>query len=365
MRDPAACRLPLTIDEINREWLTAALSVHAPGLRVNDFEIVDIIHGTATKIRIRLELDDAGRQAGIPPTVILKGGFEPHSRQMAPTYESEGRGYRDVWPVLGLNSPTCYFADFDTEAAQTIIIMEDLVARGVTFCDPLKPQTYEQVRRRLSSLADLHAKTWNSPELEAGGRWEAIQNGAAMFSSYMERAGYFAPDVWQRFVALPRGAAASVRFHDLDWARRALGQLGPMIEGLPKCIVHGDTHLGNLYEDPDGTPGFFDPIPRQEPPHFEISYHITCALDAADRPRWEESLVRHYLDELSRHGVRAPGFDEVMHYFALFLLLGYAIFLVNESEYQTEAVNTAYTARYSAAMIDHRTKELFEAAEAR
>jgi hypothetical protein len=351
--------LPLQIDDIDARWLTASLSSRVRGLKVNDFQIVDIIHGTATKIRVHLDLNEAGHNAGIGPTVIIKGGFEPHSRDMAMTYEFEGRGYRDVWPVLGLNTPTCYFAQIDPERAQTIVIMEDLVARGVNFCNPLQPQTYEQVRRRLSSLAELHAKTWDSPDLQPGGRWSHLPDGAALYSSYMEQAGYFQPETWNRFVRLPRGAAASVRFHDLGWARQAMVDLGTVARGLPKCIVHGDTHLGNLFEDPDGTPGFYDPTPRIEPPYSELSYHITCALDPADRGPWEASLVRHYLQELSHHQVEPPEFEVAMHYFALFLALGYVIFLVNESYYQTEAVNTAYTARFSAAMIDHGTKELF------
>src|SRR5262249_14196887 len=127
------------------------------------------------------------------------------------------------------------------------------------------------------------------------------------------------------------------------------------------CITHGDTHLGNLYEEPDGTPGFFDYAPQNNTSHAEITYHITCALDTADRRRWEGALVEHYLDELSRQGIDAPSFDEMMHAFALFLPHGYLIFLLNENHWQPESINTAYTARFSAAMIDHGTKELIDA----
>jgi hypothetical protein len=132
--------LPLQIDDIDARWLTASLSSRVRGLKVNDFQIVDIIHGTATKIRIHLDLNEAGHNAGIGPTVIIKGGFEPHSRDMAMTYEFEGRGYRDVWPVLGLNTPTCYFAEIDPERAQTIVIMEDLVAGGSTSATHSSPR---------------------------------------------------------------------------------------------------------------------------------------------------------------------------------------------------------------------------------
>src|SRR5687767_10995675 len=123
--------LPITIEEIDRNWLTSALRVKAPDVTVRDFEIVDVNHGTCTKIRLRLDLDEVGKLAGIPETVILNGGFESHSRGLDFMHEKEVRGYRDLLPVNPLPTPICYFADFDAERGQGIVIIEDLVARGV------------------------------------------------------------------------------------------------------------------------------------------------------------------------------------------------------------------------------------------
>jgi hypothetical protein len=93
----------------------------------------------------------------------------------------------------------------------------------------------------------------------------------------------------------------------------------------------------------------------------EIAYHVCGALDTADRRRWEGSLVQHYLDELVRCGVKPPGFDDAMRQFGVFLAQGYLIFMVNETFFQPEAINTAYTARFSTAMIDHDTMGLLKA----
>ena len=101
--------LPITIEEITREWLTAALRTRAPDVTVRDFRIVDTIHATTTKLRLKVELDDAGKRAGIPELLILKGGFEPHSRLLCQMHEREVRGYRDVLPVLKLPSPALLF----------------------------------------------------------------------------------------------------------------------------------------------------------------------------------------------------------------------------------------------------------------
>src|SRR5579864_2904352 len=110
--------LPLKIEEIDRHWLTAALRTRAPGVTVDNFDIVDVNHGTSTKIRLRLVMDAAGLQAGIPSLVILKGGFESHSSALPFMHENEARFYRDIEPALGLHAPACYFADFDSETGQ-------------------------------------------------------------------------------------------------------------------------------------------------------------------------------------------------------------------------------------------------------
>jgi hypothetical protein len=158
----------------------------------------------------------------------------------------------------------------------------------------------------------------------------------------------------------PRGAAVSAQFHNLHWAESAMDRMAAVAEGLPLCLVHGDTHLGNLYEDLDGTPGFFDSQPHKAPAMVEITYHLTCAIDIADRPRWERDLVAHYREELLRQGVDAPDLENLMLQLGIFLAYGYMIFLVNESLFQSEAVNTAYTARFGTAMLDHGTKDLLE-----
>jgi hypothetical protein len=304
-------------------------------------------------------MDDAGRRAGIPQTVILKGGFESHSRDMDYMHENEVRGYRDFLPVLKLNTPACYFADFDAERRQGIVIMDDLVARGVHFCNPLVPQTHDEVARRLTVLAGFHARSWDSPDIKPGGRWGTVRASLPVFRPYMEQ--YFVPETWQRFVKSSRGAAASTRFHDSGWMADALDRMIILAERLPHCIVHGDTHLGNLYVDPEGEPGFFDHQPHRAPAMVEVAYHVACALDTADRARWEGALVRHYLDALGRNGIESPGFDEAMGQYGAFLAFGYCIFLINDPFFQPEAVNTAYTARFSAAMLDLGTVDLLKA----
>lgn len=345
--------LPTEIEGITCEWLEAALSGYAPGVRLRGFEMVDLIRTTCTKIRLRLDLENNREDAPIPETVILKGGFEPHSRAMAFMHEREAKSYAMVLPPLGLRTPIPYFAQWDEKTQQGIVIMEDLVARGVEFCSPLKPQGFQQVARRLKELARLHGSTWDSPELRPGGKWDWMADWAGNLDVYFGR--FTEETIWRSYIESPRGAAVSTLFHDRHWMRDAMDRMGALTRTLPLCACHGDTHLGNLYIDTDGTPGFYDSIAHKAPAMFEIAYHIGGALDLADRPRLEAGLIQYYLDELASHGVSPPSFEQAMHHYAVYLAYGYLVFIINDSIFQPEAYNTAYTARFSQAMLDHDT----------
>jgi hypothetical protein len=346
------------LEEITPDWLTAALRTRAPDATVRDLNVVDVVHSTTTKIRLRLDLDEAGRRAGIPPLVILKGGFEDHSRELGHMHEREVRGYRDVFPIVALPTPACYFADFDAQRQQGIIIMDDLVTRGVTFCHASRPQTHAQIARRLTMLARFHAQTWASAELRPSGRWGDLVDFFDVMRPFFDK--NTTPQTWQRFVSSPRGAAVSVRYQNRDWMIDSWNRLTLYAQRLPYCVLHGDVHLGNLYIEPDGTPGFLDTLASRGPGMLEVSYHVSSALDSFERPRSERALVQHYLHELSRAGADAPSFDEAMYQYALFLLYGHFIWMTTEPHMQTEAVNTANSARVNAAMLDHRILDLLD-----
>lgn len=343
--------LPIRFEEISAEWLTAALQQRTAGVEVRSVQIIDMMRSTTTKIRLRLELNETAKAAGIPERVILKGGFEEHSQELHRMHLREVRSYRDILPAIPLPSPACYFADYDEQGRQGIIIMEDLVQRGVSFCHALEPQSHEQIARRLTALARFHAASWNSPELGPAGKWHDLPEFFPIMRGFFDR--YSSPEQWQKYCSLPRGAASSLRFLDRDWLTDSWNRMSDIASGLPHCVLHGDIHLGNLYIDSDGSPGFFDMLASRGPGMLEVSYHISASMDLADRRHSEAALVQHYLDELRRAGADAPDFNEAMRQYAIFLLYGHFIWMTTDPYKQPESVNTANEARVTVAMIDH------------
>lgn len=351
-----ALPLPLTVEAIDADWLTRALRQRMPAITVTRADVEDVMLGTSTKIRVRVEASGEGADR-LDATLIVKGGFEEHSPKMAAMYANEARFYADIQPLVPMPSPRCFFAGSDPASHQSIVIMEDLRRPGVTFCDALRPQTYDQIARRLDTMAAYHAATWESPHFEPGGRWADIHNRFETWGlDYMRR--YLVPDVWAHYMASPRGAAVSTRLHDRAWMERALAHIGEVQHKQPQCLIHGDTHLGNLYMLEDGTPGYFDAQVARTAWHHEVSYHIVCAADLADRADWERPLLDHYLAALERAGGPSLDRDRAWLDYRCSIVWGLFIFLTNEVRFQTEAVNTAYAARFGQAALDHDLRGL-------
>src|SRR5262245_885382 len=95
-------RLPNSLEELNADWLTTALSQAYPGTVVKHAALGTVIRGTATKARVLLDYNDTGHAHGLPPTLWFKGGFEAHSsgEHMMSVYAAEGAFYRDLAPRL-------------------------------------------------------------------------------------------------------------------------------------------------------------------------------------------------------------------------------------------------------------------------
>lgn len=345
--------LPVHVDGLTADWLTSALRRQYPGVTIRACEVVDTAFTTCSKVRLRLDRDEAAIAAGIPDLVVIKGGFEAHGRRLHQMHWREVRGYRDVYPSNPLPHPQCFFAEYDAQMKQGILVMEDLVEKGVEFCHATRPQTFDQVARRLGYLARFHAGSWNSPDIAPGGRWDDLPEFFGVMDDFF--ADKSTPENWERFMGMPRGVATSRLFHDRRWLVDSWYKMADHARSLPACVLHGDVHLGNLYIEQDGTPGFLDTLASRGPGMLEVAYHICGALDVCDRPRWEAALVAHYLDELGRAGADAPGFDEAMRQYAVFQLYGYFIWVTTESHYQAETVNTVNAMRSTSAMLDHDT----------
>lgn len=345
--------VPRSIDAVTADWMTRALSSAEADLVVNSVHSVEVIRGASSKVRIALRTN----RNDFPTTVIVKAGFEQHSKGMKYMHRNEMHAYRDLVPTLDVNTPHCFFAGIDPDG-HSVVVLEDLALRNVHFLHLQRPLSFTLAAAFLDRLARIHARWWGAAELRSEPfEWvpDTSEKGFWRYLGLLRDPASFA-----RYAMAPRGAAMAREMLDPARIAAAFQAMRVHHEGSPLVINHGDMHLGNLYIDERGEPGFLDWQPRLAPWSIDVSYFLAAGLDLVDRRRWEGALLQHYLDRLITYGVAPPGFDDAWDAYRRDVIWGLLIWLLNSSSFQTEANNTAAATRFAMAMIDHRTFDLLE-----
>lgn len=356
--------MPTRAEQVSAAWLEEALQDRMPGARIHALTLDETWPGTATKLRCAVEANDVARMAGLPASIVIKGRFMPELQIVEKVYAAEVLFYRDIAPELGIRVPRCFFAGSDHKAGQHIVVLEDLNCRDARFQRIVRPIDEGPVRRFIDNMARWHARYWNSPELNAGGRlahlfqFEAIASGAEGEHGRRQ----LLPDVWDHHINLPRGIGLPNRFRDRNWMEAAMHRLNEIGAEGDRTLLHGDHHLGNLYIEADGEVGVFDwqTISCGSWAH-DLTYFLVSALDIEDRRRWDRALISYYLARLEAFGVtHPPSFDAAMYAYRAQILYGLFYWTMNPVEWQVELNNCAAAPRYAIAALDHDTAGLLE-----
>ena len=295
---------PIDVDQVlNTGWLSAALSEGRDPVTVKAFEVVETLGPSALKIRIKLDFDGAP-PADVPNQICIKGVFDPALVLWLKSgaQQAEAWFYKYVAPRLSVRVPRALYAGFDPETMGGLVVMEDLIPKGVHFLTALSPYTPEQARGSLDQLARLHGGTWNTdPATEA---WVTPKLGQ------MATARPMAPERLTELLKGERGEVVPDHVKDGPRIYAALARMAERAEQQGRCYVHGDAHGGNVWEGPDGI-GLVDWQVLQRG-HWsqDVAYHIGAALDVEDRRRSERDLLRYYLERLKTHGGAEISFEE-------------------------------------------------------
>jgi hypothetical protein len=341
-------KLPMRVEDITAEWVTGALSAKYPGTVVTSLHTGTIIEGTATKVRVLLNYNASGHAYGLPPTMWVKGGFIRHAHSYVESFVAETMFFSEWAPHLPINIPKAFYAATDPEGNQGIVLLEDLCARNVTFGYATRPITVRQQAATLDIIACLHAKWWQSPEL----------NGIRDFSEKWKSAEYvimrsLEPEYFRRCMNLPRGREVVGGYRDPDRVAAAMRAHWSHTEGVPHCFSHGDPHLGNMYFERDGSPGFLDWQAWVRAPYaHDVAYSIIGNLTIEDRRANERDLWNHYLSGLRRFGVaNVPTFEDAWAAYRRHAIHGF-MWTTCPIEMQPEEVSEAEGWRFGAAVAD-------------
>lgn len=336
--------IPDRIEDIDAAWLTAALSEWHPGVEVDQVEVVEVIQGSATKVRLRLRYS---RADGLPERMILKAGFDDFMRALAaPLYCNEATFFRVAAPALRIPLVRCFYAGVEDASGQAALLLEDLVASGATFGRMEDAASPAVVAELVDQLAVLHATFWgrtDAPEVAALGKAAAGQRVVLDF--------LLGADNWQHCVDLGRFDSLPAAVHD---RRRVAAAVFATLDGDgPTCLIHGDAHLGNVWLDRAGSPALLD-WQAAGPGRWanDVPYLVIGALATEHRRHHERDLVARYVERLAAAGVAdAPTPDEAWAEYrrhAVYGMLG----LLCTPEMQSESFCRAMGGRFAAAVDD-------------
>lgn len=349
-------QLPMTKEEISASWLSEALAQRWPGVRVKTVHHLQVILGSATKIRLRLDYENSAGHADLPQTMWIKIGLEPFQQVVEATlgvYTTETVAYGKVLPRYRVHRPECYFQAAQTSPPQGVLLLEDLVTRNAVFNSALRPLSIAQVAAGLDTLASLHAQSWDDPYLKtADGILPVLTCPLRIFfEKWVAEA--------KQLFSTARGYSVPVALHDVAQLEAGWVLYPKLMHQGPQSFLHGDTHIGNSYTETDGSIGFLDwQIACTGLWVHDFTYFLITALDLPDRRRSERELLEHYLKSLRAHGVNAaPSLSEAWEDYRKAAFYGFLSWLGNGDEFQPPEVNTACLARFGSAMLDLKTYE--------
>ncbi|MBW2267799.1 MAG: phosphotransferase [Deltaproteobacteria bacterium] len=292
--------VPANPHEIDAPWLSDALAERYPGVGVADVEIAEQHEATNNHTRLHISYAEP---CDLPTTLFCKLlPCDPARRGaiaqtgMGPR---EARFYAKLAPHIEMRVPRVYVARHEPGDAAFVLLLEDLVTSGCGISDGTEGVSPDAAGGAIEDLAALHAHFEDPARRAAEAAWVSpplhSDYGQVLLQSSLEQ---------HRDRLTPRFTELAELYIERGEALHEIWQQGP------RTVIHGDTHIGNLFDDA-GRTGFLDwGIINLGTPLRDVSYFLTMALSVEDRRAHERDLLRLYLDFRTASGLPPISFDD-------------------------------------------------------
>ena len=354
--DTSNDRLPLTVDELTLEWMQKAMAPHLNGATLSAFEpkIIGVGEGFMGQLA-RVSLSYNEESAGAPTSVITKfASTRKETRDMAAEqklYQREIGFYNDIGDRVGVPIAECYYSTYIEESNHFILLLEDLAPGEPS--DQVIGTDKETSREVIVQFARLHAKWWNSRELEQyeWAKWllteMPMEQGLELLKQSMievEETG--------KFDAYPE-------------LKRLMPLLGPLFKfdpapPFPFSLTHGDLRSDNIIK-PSAAGGRFAIIDWQlsgiGDPVNDIVRWMVQSISIEDRRETEQELLMLYHDRLVEYGVKGYSYKKFINAYRTNLVVVQLMFSmsmdsVDQSSERAQALFHQFYSRLDAALVD-------------
>ena len=362
--------VPVRTREVTREWLTAALCAGHPGVAVASYDIEDVSSGTSSRWRATVTYDEAG--TGLPTELFAKTSRSWTQRLllgMADVLTGEPGFYPHIRPHLDIEAPHGYHGAVDPASGRSIALMEDIAAtKAATFCTPQTPISRAEMEDLLTGMATWHGRYWDDAELS---RHAFLRKTPETFVGNLAK---FAGLKKRSLVGVQRARAvipeAIVPLHEDLY--QALFRALELAGRGPLTLLHGDSHIGNVYKTRDGRLGFGDwQVVMRGNWAYDVSYTIATGLTEQDRRDWERDLLVFYLERLAAAGGAVPDFESAWLAYRQQMLWAYFGWLLSigrsaiQPKFQPDSISLGMLERASNAILDLDTLGAVKSAAAR
>ncbi|KAI0595021.1 kinase-like domain-containing protein [Biscogniauxia sp. FL1348] len=343
-------KLPVVPSEVTAEWLGSVI-----GHKVKSIELTRQIFGTASKLFYTIEYaDEVADPNSRPKHICVKGVFDPEMVANQPWTVSlaqrEADFFTKIAPLIkNMGYPKGWWGG--TSKEQGIAIMSDLVREGCTFAPEVASYPVEKVLDGAAQIAGLHAQFWGKSEADYPWIWNNYDPAMTFMVSQWDKV---APEVGR--IRMPE--------YLMDGPRiiKALEKYYTKRNPKFRTLLHGDTHIGNIYFDAEGHTRFLDWSAFHFASCFhDLVYFMTALLTIEDRRKHEMEVLDHYLKTL--HECGGPKFDrndpELMIEYRRSFMTN-IIWPICPKGLQSEERVAVLCARTIATWEDHKVIELLE-----
>jgi len=287
---------PQTITDIDDAWLT--LAFQKSGIITAENKIIQVNHektgpgvaGSVHRIRINYSNGEGPQSA-----IVKLHSRESFALQRFPNkLATESGFYRDIGDQSGVKVPKCYYNAYLPTEGSFCIIMED-VGKGIETISANIRFSEQQLFCLLKEIANMHARWWQSPKLEALNWIRTLKTDAEdrlkLLQSFMPEfmpkwSSELTPEMLDLFKNLP------------DLFKKATDYL----TYSPKTLVHGDVNPGNLIWREAGDGLSLTILDWQDIIFGPAARDVSSVLGYT-KPESHIPAIKYYLEILHEYGV--------------------------------------------------------------